>query len=141
MATFVCPVCGSLAKIYASRPFSETAREMFLACTNERCEHSFRSLYDVLNTILPSALPADDPERLPPGTSPVMKIRTTKRDRERNERACERRQNAIERRLQADESGPPLRLSRGRPPRSEREPETPPPQSPQEAARRRITHD
>ena len=67
MATFVCPVCGALAKIYASRPMSETAREMFIACTNERCEHSFRSLYDVLNTILPSALPADDPERLPPG--------------------------------------------------------------------------
>lgn len=45
------------------------------------------------------------------------------------------------RRLQADESGPPLRVSRGRPPRSEMKPETPPPQSPQEAARRRITHD
>lgn len=101
MANFVCNVCGSLAKIYASRPLSETAREMFLACTNERCEHSFRSLYDVLNTILPSALPADDPERLPPGTPPVMKIRTTKRDRERAAKACEHRQHAIERRNQA----------------------------------------
>ena len=100
MANFVCPVCGALAKIYASRPFSETAREMFLACTNERCEHSFRSLYDVLNTILPSALPADDPERLPPGTVPLMRIRTWKIDRERNEKARERRQYMIEMRNQ-----------------------------------------
>lgn len=102
MANFVCNVCGSLAKIYASRPLSETAREMFLACTNERCEHSFRAIYDLLNTILPSALPADDPERLPPGTSPVMKIRTTKKDRERAAKACEHRQHAIERRNQAE---------------------------------------
>lgn len=100
MATFVCHACGSLAKIYASRPLSETAREMFLACTNERCQHTFRSMYDVLNTILPSALPADDPERLPPGTSPAMKIRTTKKDRERAAKACEHRQHAIERRNQ-----------------------------------------
>lgn len=100
MANFVCPVCGALAKIYASRPMSETAREMFLACANERCEHSFRSIYDVLNTILPSALPADDPERLPPGTVPVLRIRTWKSDRERNDKARERRQHAIESRNQ-----------------------------------------
>ena len=101
MANFVCPVCGALAKIYASRPMSETAREMFLACANERCEHSFRAIYDILNTILPSALPADDPERLPPGTLPLLRIRTWKSDRERNEKARERRQHAIERRNQA----------------------------------------
>lgn len=96
MASFVCPVCGSLAKIYASRPFSATAREMFLACSNERCEHSFRSLYDILNTILPSALPEDDPERLPPGAAALLKIRIRKQDREAREKAREHRQHAIE---------------------------------------------
>jgi len=97
MATFACPVCGSPAKIYASRPFSDTAREMFLACSNERCEHSFRSRYDILNTILPSALPEDDPERLPPGATPVMRMRFTKGEREARERAREKRQHAIAR--------------------------------------------
>lgn len=45
------------------------------------------------------------------------------------------------RRLRPDESGPPLRASRGRPPKAERPPAPTRPQAPQEAARRRITHD
>lgn len=60
-----CPVCGSRAQIYTSRPVTRSTRELYFRCSNESCDASFRSLLSHVNLIIGSRLPEGHPDRLP----------------------------------------------------------------------------
>ena len=64
--TIACPVCGSPAKVYTSRPVTSSTRELFFRCSEPDCDASFRSLLSHANLIIGSRLPDGDPRRLPP---------------------------------------------------------------------------
>jgi hypothetical protein len=64
--TIVCPVCGSPAKVYTSRPVTSSTRELFFRCSEPDCDASFRSLLSHANLIIGSRLHDSDPRRLPP---------------------------------------------------------------------------
>jgi hypothetical protein len=55
-----CPVCGQMAHVRTSRPLSETVREQYLHCTNERCQTVFKGLVEVSTIVGPSLLPPDE---------------------------------------------------------------------------------
>lgn len=52
-----CPACGSIARIRNSRPASDTVRDLYLECTNERCRCAFQALAEATKVLAPSMLP------------------------------------------------------------------------------------
>ena len=59
-----CPACYSSASVYTSRSVSKTVRELFCFCRNADCQSTFRAVIEVMNEIVPSMLPDDDPRRV-----------------------------------------------------------------------------
>lgn len=52
-----CPHCDAQAEIRTSRMLSKTMREMFYACTNLECGHTFVAMTEIQRTLSPSATP------------------------------------------------------------------------------------
>ena len=52
-----CPACGSAARIRNSRPASDTVRDLYMECTDERCRCIFQAIAEATKVFAPSMLP------------------------------------------------------------------------------------
>jgi len=55
-----CPHCRRPARIRSSRAMTPLVRQLYLACTNVECGHTFGADIEITHTISPSACPAPD---------------------------------------------------------------------------------
>lgn len=55
-----CPACGARARIRNSRPASDTIRDLYMECTNERCRCIFQAIAEATKIFAPSMLPEDE---------------------------------------------------------------------------------
>ncbi|PZR37192.1 ogr/Delta-like zinc finger family protein [Caulobacter segnis] len=60
MSRAICPHCDTTAKVYATKPQTKLVRDIYYACENVECRHTFLTRCEVIQTICPSMNPARD---------------------------------------------------------------------------------
>ena len=55
-----CPVCGNPARVRTSRPMSETTRDLYMECGNDKCRTIFKAIVEATEILAPSLLSADE---------------------------------------------------------------------------------
>lgn len=68
-----CPHCTKPAQARSSRELSRTLREIFYACSDPECGHTFVANLEAVRTLSPSAKPNSE-IRLPISPAVVQKI-------------------------------------------------------------------
>ena len=59
-ASIDCPHCGAPASVRTSRPLTKLVRQIYLACSQLSCGHTFAAQLEITHSISPSACPDPD---------------------------------------------------------------------------------